>query len=249
MKRKVVLAAVIMVALASGFMVLFGGIEVIRTWNMDKLVDSLGPNDVATVPYLISRLDDYNPVIRKEAIRGLSRIGPGAKDATPGLLKALNDTSPETRSEAAMALGSIKAAAAVPALIELLNDPEIEVRFYAAAGLREIGPPAAPAVPALTKLLQDNQMGYMAAYALAAIGAPAKSSVPDIVAAMRKATDWRSSYIAALGQFGPLAADAVPDLQALAKGSDPMAKAWATKALAAINPPAPKVDESPLGKK
>ena len=99
---------------------------------------------------------------------------------------------------------------AVPALIKLLDDRDLQVRMAAEYSLAVIGPPSRPAVPVLTKLLTAAASPSSDAGEL---GLPAY----------------------ALGEIGPAATSAVPQLSALDNNSYAGVRPAIRVALAKIN--------------
>jgi HEAT repeat protein len=212
--------------------------ELIRGLRISAALEKVGPAEAAQVPVLIARLRDSNPMIRQAAAGALGRIGPVAAAARPALLGCLGDASSQVRSNAAWALGLIGSATEViPPLTRALDDEDPEVRRYAAFGLSCLGPIAAPAVPKLIERLDDAHMSYMAARALGGVGPAATHSIPRLILALRRDHSLaRMEFAAALGKFGTLARDAIPDLRALAHDPDPNVKRAAGAALLRIQP-------------
>jgi hypothetical protein len=114
-------------------------------------------------------------------------------------------------------LGS-EAAYAVPDLVGLLtgtNDKDIQAE--AAVSLGRIGSAASNAVPALIKSLDGTNgfVRYMAASALAAIHEKPDLAVPALLKACEKyQNNWTLAHctIQSLGEFGPEARSAIPEL-------------------------------------
>jgi hypothetical protein len=117
------------------------------------------------------------------------------------------------------ALGSAgpAAARAVPRLVAMLDRPELQP--CAAEALGRIGQPAASALPNLAKLLKSNEPDIQWAGARAMVligGKQAKPVVPFLIARLEKAPRGRELYQLTwlLGMLGPVADDAVPELEA-----------------------------------
>jgi HEAT repeat protein len=146
----------------------------------------LGPPGKGHVGRLVKLLEDRTfPAGRAYALEALAELGPGSRPARKALVAALGDRDPEVRLRAARALGRVGAGAddlARAPLLGALRDPDRGVREAARDALARAGRPDDSEVPALRKLLKDRY-----------------------TAARRYAVD-------ALGELGPAAAPAVPDL-------------------------------------
>jgi HEAT repeat protein len=98
----------------------------VREWTIEQTaVDALSRIGTPTaVTSLGEMLRDPDPELRKDAARGLARMGSDARAAVPQLIAALDDKDPEVRRHATRALGEIGPAAseAVPALVEELRE-------------------------------------------------------------------------------------------------------------------------------
>lgn len=155
--------------------------------------------------------------MREAAVWALLCIAPLAKQTVPACMTALEDEDPQVRRRAATVLEAIGPAAgqAVPALVKALGDKDADVRLRAVDALGAIGPAAAEAVPALMRIFAGDEEwqrrnAYRAGTALAGIG---KAPVPALRRMLRnRDTRRRQRAIDALGQIGPAAKDAVPDL-------------------------------------
>ncbi|MEQ8766338.1 MAG: HEAT repeat domain-containing protein [Planctomycetota bacterium] len=168
-----------------------------------------------------SDLGDSDARIRSRAAWALGKMGPEAAPATPALIGALDDSSREVRRRAITTLGEIGPGAeeAIPRLIECLDrvdDPTIP--FY-------YGPP-------------DGRR--LAAAALGNIG---RASVAPLRAALDdERENVRIGATIALGQLGPNAEDAVPDLVEML-GDDDRLAGPALFALQAIGPKAQAAEQ------
>jgi HEAT repeat protein len=76
--------------------------------NANVTLYYIGPKD--SLPALIAAVNDPNPVVRDNAIHGISMFGADAQPALPVLNAALNDPDPKIRERAAIALKQIQAA-------------------------------------------------------------------------------------------------------------------------------------------
>ncbi len=195
----------------------------------------LGPPARPAVPALIEALRDKSAAVALTAAMALAQV-----DATRGgaAVQLLADSL--DMPGAALALANIgpEARAAVPALIAALklskDTPDQElIRFYARLALARIG---RPAVPALIEALKDQREGVapLAGEALGWVLPPPKEAVPALRAALQKDRRHAAVYAHALGQLGPLARPAVPELTELL--TDGASRAEAAVALVRIDP-------------
>jgi HEAT repeat protein len=130
---------------------------------------------------------------RRQAVQALGEIGKSDRTTLPtvlpALLVALKDKDVDGRRAAAEALGKQGADAknALPDLVASLSDSDKDVRSNSAQALVLIDPKNDKLVAPLVKLLQDSEI------------------------------DVRKSAVVALGDMGPTAKPALPDLE-LTKG-------------------------------
>jgi len=97
----------------------------LREWTIEQItVDSLSRIGTPAVTPLAEMLRDPDPELRRDAARGLARMGSDARGAVPQLIAALEDKDSEVRRHATRALGEIGPAAgeAVPALVAELRE-------------------------------------------------------------------------------------------------------------------------------
>lgn len=113
------------------------------------------------------------------AVRGLWTNG--SAEAVALLMAALSDPAEMIRSGAALALGELKAVAAIEALAHLLHTDASESGQHAADALAKIGQPAAPA---LIKALQDQQPWVRLRAAKALIPVESKQAIPALFQAL-----------------------------------------------------------------
>ena len=184
--------------------------------------------------------------VRYDAAEALGKIGPAAKKAR-GRLTALmvNDPDAEVRVSAALAVFRIDGgnAEAMNALIASLKDDGEGTAGpqEAAKAFQQLGPRAAPALPALVEALNhmDEFIRSSSVRAIAAIGSPeAFTAVRSMIDDDR---EWmRLDAVEALGDLGPAAAPAVPELIEFATGRDENTDFWvkreAVRTLGKIGP-------------
>lgn len=181
-----------------------------------------GPEARSATPALLAVLADPDPgFLHPLAVVALSRIG---ADAVPELQKALDHKTPSVRARAAFTLGLIGSAAraAVPALIKSLKDADASVREGAAEALGRLANAGRPGVPALQAALEDADPSVQteAAVALWRIAAD-----PRGVSVLRKAIVGENLTLAkraaaGLGEIGPKAKEAAPELRRVLANKD-----------------------------
>ncbi|KAF0177695.1 MAG: HEAT repeat-containing protein [Limisphaerales bacterium] len=141
----------------------------------------------------------YDPVVKPET------ENPAIRSAVPVLIPALKDENWSVRFSAVWALrktGSVSREV-VEALSERVRDTDLNTAVAAATGLKLMGPPAAPAVPALIQSLKErNEDGTFAVPGL-----------PEIRANRSSGGALRRAVIEALGNVGPAAKEALPELR------------------------------------
>jgi hypothetical protein len=144
----------------------------------------IGPRAVGAIPVFLKALEDPDPLIRGEALRGLPRLRPDPRLAAEAVTPLLSDRAPVNQVWAADALADFgETPTAVTYLTVFLKGP---AKSYAAAGLTRLGPSARRAVPGLIEMLEKRSTpdeGYAACRALAAIGREASSALPALRAA------------------------------------------------------------------
>ncbi len=181
-----------------------------------EVLGMIGPPARKAVPTLAGALKDKSPLVALAAALALATVDPTrAREAVPLLTDSLDNPY------AAEALAEIgpDARAAVPALIVALKPRQgvadnDAVRGAARHALACIGPPA---VPGLSDTLKDKDEGVviLAAEALGSILPPQKEAVSALRAALKRDRAHTSAYAFALGEIGPAAREAVPDLTPL----------------------------------
>lgn len=206
-----------------------------------------GPKKEA-VPDLIELLADDEQGKRRAACEALQHFGPEGEEAVPALAKML--TNRQTRLNATVALGEIKRRPeiVVPALIELFTAGERlhrQERQAIVRTLRKYGPQAAPALPMLRKVLDDpdKKLDPLLQVTVAAAVANIDTENKDALAVLRRILRKNGEdlqclrAIDALGELGPRAGCALPELQQLAKSTEPNISTAARWALLRIDLP------------
>ncbi len=157
----------------------------------------------ALAPVLGELLSDPAPAVQEAAARTLAELGPAASPAREALLSHLEVGSAHTRVSVAAAVAALGEGQAVPCLIRLLEEVgEQPIRLTALDSVRRLALAAGAAVPVLRSLLRPQ--GYPLAV--------------------------RHRAAATLGEMGPMAHAALPDL--IAALQDPELASGAAAALA-----------------
>jgi hypothetical protein len=180
------------------------------------------------IPCAITLLKHHSPSVRQSAAWGLGSIrrqSAAANQAIAALIEAAGDSDRDVRLHVMVAFREMGADAsnAVPAVTKVLADTGVGsqtnsffyVRAAAAVALGKIGPPAASALPALKAALQESNsyLRGQAAVATWRVAADADTALPILLKEMPAAAESQKwDWIAALGEMGPRARAAVPQL-------------------------------------
>ena len=224
-------------------------------WGAARALEAFGPDAVDAIPALIESLcddragpdpdDNFALFAREAAAEALGTMGALAEQAVPALMEAVENKVEFVEGGATIALGKIGDAAAnvVPILIERLQEPQRR-KTYLANALSYLGPAAKDATEAMIDLLAN---GKTEARAAAAFALGHISAAPATIAALtdRMAEDSRESVRAACAAALTTAGtDHMPDpaqrlrptIDAVLAGDDAVAHAWASYALACLDP-------------
>jgi HEAT repeat protein len=226
-------------------------------------LDALAGVGARAVPRLIDVLRNAKYAkLRVDVAYTLGQFGADAAPATEDLAKLLGDADPKVSSEAALAIAKIgaPAGAAVPALIKAiekaiagagekpLEQQEDTTSCAAAYALGRIGPAAAGAAVDLRKATasRDAALNLVSAWALAQIepgsAQSAAKTLPILIAGLAQSVPkYRQAAAESLGNLGPLAKDALAELQKAAKDDpDQAVRQTAVQALEKIGQAAVK---------
>ncbi len=183
-------------------------------------VVKLGPSAAELVPAVVKQLTNADLGVRHEAVVALGAIGPAAKSAAPDLVKLLQGSELILKYEALMSLRAINAqpAGLAKTVAPLLGDADRLIRVEAAAtvvALKLEGRQAA--IATLVEALKDGRAGVRSAAIpwLTQSGAAAVTALRGVLQSGGAAA--QGAAIEALGNMGPVAAPAVPQLLELAK--------------------------------
>jgi hypothetical protein len=181
-----------------------------------------------SIPCAIALLKHHSHSVRQSAAWGIGALRPqcaGANQAIPALIEASGDSDRYVRLHVMLAFREMGADAsnAVPAITKVLADTGVGsqtnsffyVRAAAAVALGKIGPSAAAALPALKAALREpnSYLRGQAAVATWRVAADADTALAVLLQEMPFASESEKwDWIVALGEMGPRARAAVPQL-------------------------------------
>jgi HEAT repeat protein len=207
---------------------------------------SIGPAAKEARRALVECLLDPDEEVRYAAALALKSIDPTFTDATPALINAVKDESPKVRLAAIDAVSRIapdRIDEMIPFLAELSGKPyPLDVRLAAVEGLHDLGASkeAKRSVPwLLGEITAVEPLNCL--YAARVLARIDPSQAPDVVLALAAAlrtphADARLYIVRTLGEFGPKAREALPEIESLLQDSGPGMREEAQKALRAIKP-------------
>jgi HEAT repeat protein len=180
---------------------------------------SLGQIDAdaqTALPALKEVLKDADVGVRTAAAEALTTSRSLAGANVPVLLEILKHRDAKARALAARALGLLGSSAkpAIDSLIKASEPAEdIRVRRAAIISLGQFGTDAKKAVPAFIEAMHEPDLKEWAALGLSRMGAGAKPAVKVLADALTDDNkNARNHSLAALGNLGPAAKDAVPSM-------------------------------------
>lgn len=164
-------------------------------WHAARALGLIGEDAVASVPLLVTLLDDPDPIVATQAAAaiGLIRADDDVSEETPAADKAayeaavdaltakMTHTDPRVRRAVLRAITVLEPDENTLATLvgDQLADADPSVVLPALNSLADIGPEA---VPVLVKALGNPRARYWASVALAEIGAAAAPAVPALQA-------------------------------------------------------------------
>jgi hypothetical protein len=207
-----------------------------------------------SIPDAMALMKHHSPTVRRSAAWGISalrRQSRAANQAIPALIEALSDSDRMVRFDAALSLVEMgpDASNAVPALGKVVAysgvGPQKNELFYvraiAARALGKIGPVASNALPALKAALVEPSpyLRGVAAVAIWRIDSDVDMTLPVLLREMPvTAEDSKWDWIIALGEMGPRAKAAVPQLTNELRDQNNWVREYVTNALRRIDPEA-----------
>jgi hypothetical protein len=207
--------------------------EEIRLYRRIYVAGCLGAFDEdggRAIPVLMQGLQESKPWLRTAAAENVAHWGPKASDAITTLVVMLGAPPESWRTStwlfdnanpAAKALASM-GKVALPSLVEALGSEDRAIRLGAAQALGMMGAEAKDAMPVLVQTAHsDEQLATVLIGTLAANAPTAEYSVPLFIRFVKGPGQYtRLAAIAALERMGPAAAEAIPDLEAVAANQD-----------------------------
>jgi len=215
--------------------------EGLHEWALERIAE-VGPDAASAVPALAAILREGPSDLRRKAVEALAAIGPDAASAVPEILAwslSPEGMGAEGRKAVCSAFERI-GSRTVPPLIDVLRSASGEMREVAVEALYAVGTAASDAAPVLGSLLEKEGSAapVYTLLALERMGPGAKPAIRGLMAAL-KGDRLQDAVVAAqaLGNIGPEARDAVPELKRMFEDSIfPSTWIWASYALARIDP-------------
>jgi HEAT repeat protein len=187
----------------------------------------------------LSKLNDPDVQMRRDAVSALGALGPVAKPAVGLLVAALNDPDLLVRERATRAVGSIGIPyeTVLQGLSQALTDSEWTVRYAAVTQFSFNGHSSPAALTLLQALTKDENktVAQMAQSAVASIQRPIQVSTYLVM--LRQGMN-RTYALQQLAKLGPRAAEATEEIAALFGSEIPLERYLAACALAEIGPAA-----------
>ncbi len=185
------------------------------------LIRALGQDAAPAIPAITRAIQTGLPA-------HVETLGAAGPDAVPALVMLLKDPSSQIRQKSMNVLKEMgpASAPAAPALVTILLNPNLpgEDRDYALAALKAIGPAGATAAEHLFPLAGSHSAGIrdQRRFAVLALAAIAKNDARTIPLLTGLLTDKvvADEAAKALGEIGPDAASAIPEVLKLSLDSD-----------------------------
>jgi HEAT repeat protein len=182
----------------------------------------------------IQALSTGDDAAKEAATEALAMMGADAAPAVPALTAALASESPMVRAHAAIALARIgePARGAAANLARLIVDKNSKVRRAALLALRAIKPDRSVTLPIISKALADAEPATRI-HALHSIASMGEAAMPALLKALDH-PEARYWAILVIGELGPKAKLAVPQLTKLLRDESVQIRREAVMALGAI---------------
>ena len=182
-----------------------------------QALQNLGPGAHLAAPALLATLRDPDAAVRHHVLLALTTVRGDAKEMVPALVELLKDESPQIRQSAVRILSGY-GAPALPHMLVALKDVDAGVRQQALFGLQAIPGDIKEALPALLPMLGDNNINTRRITILL-LGRAGEEAVPHLREALKDpAPNLRWTAASSLGNLGPAAKKAIPELIDLAVG-------------------------------
>jgi HEAT repeat protein len=205
-------------------------------------LEEFGPLAKDATSSLCRLLGDSDRDMRRHAAQTLGKIKTVSDDAVISLASALDgEGDEEARRSIVYAMGDIGSTFALNALARALSDPSRHVAALAAEAIGRIGSANDACLSSLITVLGESDYTLLQVNAARTLGI-IKSSRPDVIAALRHIAGTANSSCAfcatwALGEIGPEAASAIPELRKLKNESpEETIRGIAAEALKKIDP-------------
>jgi HEAT repeat protein len=207
----------------------------------------IGMPPLEAIQRLRAALEDADEKVQWAAALALVRLDrAAARAAVPLFLRALENKDVPSREDALFLLFRIGAEQEVPVslLIELLAEKEPGLRGWAFILLGLKGAGARDVLPLLKETFEKEENPWVrnwAAWALVQIGGPGSNTdaIPLLIDGLQTGEPlMRERFARCLGQFGPVAREAVPALTARLDDEHGKVRAAAEEALRLIEPAA-----------
>lgn len=202
-----------------------------------RIVAEIGPKASPAVPALHDVLKKGDTRLRAEAAMALAEMGPEAKAAFATLIGAARDTNPAVSDPSKKTLAKLARTCPwtktdLPPVLEAFSEKDPEIQAAALVILRRLGPDGvAPFAAGLADKKPEVRLATIGTLAKIG-GAPAAAALMPCLRDKTRAVRARAAEV--MGDLGPLARDAVPDLIEILKEEYPTARAAAVKALVKI---------------
>lgn len=188
-------------------------------WKAAVALGRLRQSSPEVLRALANAIKDKEEYVAQIAVVAIEQMGTAAESILPELIDVFNTLESDKKSFMTSIFGHLgpKATTAVPAMMSLLDSPNQLVRGNTAVALGQIGPSAKKATPALRNALRDESP-FVRAHASLALWRIGKDK--DVIPVLIQVTQTSHEFgpraaIHSLGEIGPDAKSAVPQLRKL----------------------------------